>query len=236
MSCRKQGAPIPRILILFRRSYTDTLTVIVGEHSELFTVHVDRICEASPFFAAACSKQWIEGRTRIVRLPEQSAEYFRDYIDWVYSHQVNLKELKCELAKAENTEKEPKALIHAYCEIWVIADYLRDSACKNACLLELVNTRVAEIIPFPYSETVVFVADNVAESSGLFVWMVERVAQALVASFRCDQEEGFDQKDYIEALPETLKNAILKETFTAIHPLTSNNTMDASRYQEKVEP
>lgn len=227
VSCRRHYLKT-HVNIICRRDYTGTLSIIAGKHSEKFTVHQDRICKASPFFKAACSREWLEGQTGIIRLPELSSKYFCHYVDSVYSDRVNLHELKQDLIeRATNdryTEEEkeikiiwiPVHLAHAYCKVWVIADYLRDTACKNACMeVLLINMNRLGYFGL-FRKTIDFVAENTATDSPLFRWMVDHIAAISLNFVRVsvpeeDVEAADDELSFnTDRLPLAVKDALLK--------------------------
>jgi hypothetical protein len=57
----------------------------VGCEEQPFVVYKDVICASSKFFEAACSKRWIEGQKKQVRLPEVEPEHFQSYLAWLCS-------------------------------------------------------------------------------------------------------------------------------------------------------
>jgi hypothetical protein len=238
-----------------RRNYTGTISIIVGKHSEEFIVHRDRICKASPYFKAACSKEWLEGQTGIVRLPEMSGKYFGHYVDSVYSDRVNLEDLKQELieraTEPRHTEETRKAklswtlvhLAHAYCKVWVIADYLEDSACRNACMqMLLINMADLGYLGL-YHKTIEFVAENTVASSGLFRWMVDHIAAISLHHVRREWEEENVQAadDRLsrtnDRFPLAVKDALLKVLFISHRPgkQIQDVGLDASKYLESVK-
>lgn len=70
--------------------FEETIAVLVGpeEGQQRFTVHKHLICASSKFFNAACSKLWLEGKEKLVRLPEVKVETFRAYVVWVYAGKI----------------------------------------------------------------------------------------------------------------------------------------------------
>ena len=64
------------------------VTVLVGKEEKRFTLHQDAICAKSKFFKAACSKKWLEGQERTVRLPKTEVTTFQEYGSWIYSSEI----------------------------------------------------------------------------------------------------------------------------------------------------
>ncbi len=65
----------------------DLVAVIVGSGSSQreFILHNNLICAASSFFRRALAPPFMEHQTGIVKLPEESAEYFTAFYDWLYT-------------------------------------------------------------------------------------------------------------------------------------------------------
>jgi hypothetical protein len=68
--------------------FDNIITVLVGPEKQRFVLHQEPVCARSKFFKAACSRRWLEGQERFVRLPTVKAETFRTYSSWVYSDGV----------------------------------------------------------------------------------------------------------------------------------------------------
>lgn len=63
----------------------DLVTLLVGPEEEKFVVHESCIARYSDFFKTALKKEWIEGQTRVVKLPEEPCvEFFISYINFAY--------------------------------------------------------------------------------------------------------------------------------------------------------
>ncbi|KAK3712638.1 hypothetical protein LTR37_009081 [Vermiconidia calcicola] len=70
--------------------YGHEVSVLVGDTGQRFVVHKDVLCTNSPFFQAACSKNWREGREKVIRLPDHAPIAFSMYVDWRYQGVVDL--------------------------------------------------------------------------------------------------------------------------------------------------
>ncbi|KAK5728055.1 hypothetical protein LTR17_012252 [Elasticomyces elasticus] len=108
-----------------KMDYTDLITVLVGAEESRFIVHKDAICAKSPFFNAACGREWIEGQEKTVRLPEQDAGAFKVYLRWVYSDTLNM---------ALMEEPPGYVVIPSFLNLtkaWLLSTYLQDDALCN---------------------------------------------------------------------------------------------------------
>ncbi|KAF7195301.1 hypothetical protein HII31_03507 [Pseudocercospora fuligena] len=59
--------------------------VKVGRPATVFHVNEERIAESSESFKAALKKEWPSGRSRIIQLPDEDAEIFNVYLNWLYA-------------------------------------------------------------------------------------------------------------------------------------------------------
>ena len=74
------------VQLLTGRSFSSVpVLVTVGEAKQHFYVHEPLLRASSQFFDAALNKQWQEGQTRVVDLPESDPETFKIYANWLYS-------------------------------------------------------------------------------------------------------------------------------------------------------
>ncbi|KAK5717200.1 hypothetical protein LTR15_009089 [Elasticomyces elasticus] len=108
-----------------KMDYTDIITVLVGTEQCRFIVHKDALTIKSPFFNAACGREWIEGQEKIVRLPEQDAETFRVYLRWVYGDTLEMTLMK---------EPPGYAVTPSFLNLdkaWLLSSYLQDDMLCN---------------------------------------------------------------------------------------------------------
>ncbi|KAK5733562.1 hypothetical protein LTR17_009550 [Elasticomyces elasticus] len=117
-----------------RLDYTDLITVLVGAAETRFVAHKDILSAKSPFFSAACGRDWIEGQEKIVRLPEQDAEAFRVYLRWVYSDALDMTHMK----EPEGTTRPPSYINHF--KVWILAHYLQDFTLCNIATDHTIQT------------------------------------------------------------------------------------------------
>jgi hypothetical protein len=86
------------------------VTLLVGPEEEKMVVHETQLSRDSAFFKAALKKQWTEGRTRIIKLPEESLEPMQHYIQYVYSGSVPTHSLTAETSDVEDESPVPAYL------------------------------------------------------------------------------------------------------------------------------
>ncbi|KAK4495380.1 hypothetical protein PRZ48_013711 [Zasmidium cellare] len=118
-----------------RRDYNDTLKVLVGGEgdSEEFTIHTASVCTRSSFFKAACSKEWIEARERIVRLPEADSEAFEVFVHWIYTEKLDFSTM----TEPGNVNYSPSHLNLG--KVWALAHYLGCTELRNLVIDEFLN-------------------------------------------------------------------------------------------------
>lgn len=117
--------------------YRSIITVLAGVEKESFVVHEASICARSPFFRAACSKEWKEGQTKVVELPEVEHEAFAVYVHWVYTREIDM----TIMTERANTYVAPSFL--NLTKMWLLADMLRDVHLCNCVNDGIIKTDVA---------------------------------------------------------------------------------------------
>lgn len=139
-----------------------------------------KIFEASDFFRAACSGNWIEARERTVVLDGIPARYFTLYVDWVYNK--SLPSTPCFDAPFDGWIGEPVVepectglQLHFWCQLWIFADFLGDKGLMKFCLRAIerhVEWRGANrFFPIFLPETVELLLNETSERSDLREWI-----------------------------------------------------------------
>lgn len=67
----------------FDYNSSDLVTLVVGEEQQEMIVHGTYLVRDSEFFAAAMKKEWPEGKSRRVELPEESPDTIGHYVTHV---------------------------------------------------------------------------------------------------------------------------------------------------------
>lgn len=67
----------------FDYNSSDLVTLVVGEEQQEMIVHGTYLVRDSEFFAAAMKKEWPEGKSRRVELPEESSDTIGHYVTHV---------------------------------------------------------------------------------------------------------------------------------------------------------
>ena len=106
--------------------FDNAIAVHVSPTEYRFVVHQNKICEKFKFFRAACSKRWIEGQEKLVRLPEVDIEVFQEYWEWVYSGTIPAG--RCTV-DSNMTAKNAEHLL--LINLYLLADLLDDIKLRN---------------------------------------------------------------------------------------------------------
>ncbi|GAB7324321.1 hypothetical protein MBLNU13_g08281t1 [Cladosporium sp. NU13] len=123
----------------FDYDYDYLIKVIAGtpeSDTQQFRVHKDRICETSNFFkAAVTTERWLEGRTKVVKLPDFTPRAVQAYIHWVYSDKV-LPEVFWQTAEVSGFNEQL-----AYIKLYLLAEYLDDTPLR----VEILDAMISKI-------------------------------------------------------------------------------------------
>jgi hypothetical protein len=99
----------------------ETFVVVVGSDCKEFTVYRHVATHRSPVFEAALNRDWQEAREGRVLLPDCEPDTFEGYLQHLCTHEISfsggLSAQPCELVK-----------------MWILGDYLNDSAFCRAIL------------------------------------------------------------------------------------------------------
>ncbi|KAK5732051.1 hypothetical protein LTR17_010887 [Elasticomyces elasticus] len=139
--------PDTRLAKRMKSSYIDLITVLAGSEEAPFAVHEESLCYQSPFFAAACHREWKEGEEKTVRVPTVEPDTFELYAHWVYRGEINLELVPLLDRTAEDKKYGPrlettqthKDDVEQLIKLYVAADMLLDEYLKNKVVDELVG-------------------------------------------------------------------------------------------------
>jgi hypothetical protein len=98
--------------LMLRRSLRQIVTLIVGEgdKSASFAVYENVLCEASPFFKAACKPEWIKPEDSVTKLPEDDPNVVQGMIYWIYHNEICLPAELNKTSSSGYTEKDAMEL------------------------------------------------------------------------------------------------------------------------------
>ena len=139
------------------------------------------ICDRSPFFKAACSKRWVEHGIRTVHLPGQLSKIFQAYLEWAYSQTKDITNLLVTDVPGPNSLQslfQASDLCLDLCRLWILADYLGDTACMNVVIANLFSIRSQRTWSFDCygGMTGELVHDARGSNSKLRKWLVDSIS------------------------------------------------------------
>jgi hypothetical protein len=108
------------------------VTLLVGPEEEKMVVHETYLSRDSPFFKAALKKQWTEGQTRVIKLPEESLEPMQHYIEHLYGAKLPTNE---HVAGSLCTADSYKYVLLA--QLYVLGERLLNAKYQNAIIHEI---------------------------------------------------------------------------------------------------
>jgi hypothetical protein len=151
--------------------YNDIIPILIGPNEEPFSIHADFLVDKSRFFAAACSKKYLES-DGIIRLREVSPDSFRLYLGWVYSHDLRFTSDPRHADKDKDEDDQAHPYEQAkFCELYLLADLLDDFKLRNKTM-EILVTQMRSL---PHPHTIWRVYERTASKSLMREMLVDKV-------------------------------------------------------------
>lgn len=114
----------------------DLVTLLVGsEEQEKFVVHGYRLIETSEFFRAALQKEWKEGQTRIIELPEEDTEDTTNYLNFVFDGTLPTHAI----TNGNEIRDTGSSVYYTLCYLYALGERLLDAKLRNAVIKEFVR-------------------------------------------------------------------------------------------------
>lgn len=126
--------PVPSSVSVFAQR--STVTLLVGTDEEPLIAHESYITKNSEFFQAAVKKEWAEGQTRVIKLPEDDVETMTNYLTFTYS---------CELPTSKLVKGHPGQTNidwDSLAKLYVLGERILDKCVRNAITSEIVRIMV----------------------------------------------------------------------------------------------
>lgn len=117
-------------------SADNVVTLLVGPDEEKLLVHEHRLSH-SAFFGAALKKEWLEGQTRVIKLPVEAPVFMAHYIEYAYRGK-----LPTHIYTTDSPGDKKEAGYELLAELYVTGERLLDSAIRNAIISEILRIRV----------------------------------------------------------------------------------------------
>ena len=113
-----------------------TVTLLVGLDEAPLFVHESYLTKNSEFFQAAMKKEWVEGQTRVIKLPEDHLATMTDYLTFTYSSDLPTSKL------IKGAPAQVSGWI-SLAKLYVLGERLLDRCIRNAIVRELL--RISEL-------------------------------------------------------------------------------------------
>ncbi|KAK5691973.1 hypothetical protein LTR97_011144 [Elasticomyces elasticus] len=130
----------------FRSSFADTMIILAGEDKVPFIVHTGTLRAKSEFLDAAFQREWLEGQSKTVNLPEVRPEIFELYATWSYFGRINIEALRLAMTMIAIKPAPPLPRdtpeqwnmwsrgILSLIQLYVAADFLGDVELKKGAI------------------------------------------------------------------------------------------------------
>jgi hypothetical protein len=121
----------------------EMVTLLVGPEEHRVVAHKSYLSLHSAFFKAALRKEWIEGQTRTVKLPDEQPDVVAQYFDYIYGRG---------LPTASKWYADPAMgrVYEVLTELFALGERLLDSKIRNAIINEIIKFTTAHTMEGVY--------------------------------------------------------------------------------------
>jgi hypothetical protein len=137
MATEKLSSKSPTTNINCSFDEDDAVTLHVGPTEHAILAHGNFISRRSEFFKAALKKEWVEGQTRIIKLPDEDPQVVTHYLSYTYS-----KCLPTDIFTADFMGTFPEESDEYYqllAELYVLGERLLDETIRSAIIKEILR-------------------------------------------------------------------------------------------------
>lgn len=107
------------------------ITLLVGIDERRLRAHGSQLSLSSEFFSAALKKEWAEGQTRTVKLPDEKPEVVARYLDFIYGKG---------LPTGPDKEDPHRGRVYeVLTELFALGERLLDSAIRNCIIKNIIQ-------------------------------------------------------------------------------------------------
>ena len=110
----------------------DMVTLLIGPGERQMLAHKSYLPLRSEFFRVALKKEWIEGQTRTIKLPDEDPVVVAQYLDYVYGNWLPTA-LKPSLRPVKGRVYE------VLTELFALGERLLDTTIRNAIIYEIIS-------------------------------------------------------------------------------------------------
>ena len=111
------------------------ITLLVGPEEQAMVVHGDCLSRYSEFFTAALKKEWREGQSRIIKLPEETPPLMGYYIEHLYGGPLPTHKLKAGPLVLDAEQPSYELLATLY----VLGERMLDTYYRNKIIQEFLR-------------------------------------------------------------------------------------------------
>jgi hypothetical protein len=113
-------------------SQDDLVTLLIGPDERKMLAFGNQLSKNSEFFKSALKKQWGEGQTRVIRLPEDDAEKVEGYLDFVYGRVLPSSAIGC-------ADEFKSASYEPILQLYTFGERILDTSIRNAVIKEILR-------------------------------------------------------------------------------------------------
>lgn len=113
--------------------YSDAVELHVGPEKHVLLAFAKFLVRDSACFEVALKKEWVEGQTRVIKLPEELPHVVSHYLEYTYS-----KRLPLELVK-----EQPADYLQLLAELYVLGQRLSNHPLRTAVLREFIRLKMS---------------------------------------------------------------------------------------------
>lgn len=116
-----------------RFTFDNTVTLLVGPEKQRLLVHAHYLTKSSEFFQAALKKEWKEGQTHVVELPEENIINTTRYLEFAYEGNL------CSSAIGDYRELTKANSYFELCQLYTFGKRVCDAPLRNAIIYEMIR-------------------------------------------------------------------------------------------------
>jgi hypothetical protein len=121
----------------FMFDQTDVVTLHVGPTEHVMIAHASYITHNSDFFKAALKKEWIEGQTRVIKLPDDRPDVVSHYLYYTYSKALPS---ASDAGAINDCNFEIIRYYELLAELYVLGERLQDQSIRTAVIDSIVGS------------------------------------------------------------------------------------------------
>jgi hypothetical protein len=121
------------------------VTLLIGQEEEKMVVCEAYLFRDSAFFRTALKKQWSEGQSRVIKLPEETTVHMEHYVEYVFSGKLPTHDVAAKITFSH----EPYRRAELLASLYVLGERMMNPKYQNDVIKELFRLRHFETITGP---------------------------------------------------------------------------------------